>query len=76
LHISSKYLGKPSRDVVGVNDRISVCLQSCATVVITAIGATIFALVPIPGVLDALEPNVPIVAGERFGDGVFAGSVF
>jgi hypothetical protein len=64
-----------SLDVVGVNESVSVVLQCFFTVQNCFWCAAKFALGFTPSVLDALEPDVAIVAGERFGDGVAAGGV-
>ena len=75
LHVASKNLGEPSLDVVGVNERVGVGFQSRRPVENGFARAAILALVAIPSVFEALEPDVAIVAGEGFGDGVFAGGV-
>ena len=72
LHIASKQLGKPSLDVVGVNERIGVGFEVFATIERLLAGAAISAVFTFPGVLGAFEPDVPIIAGERLGDGVLA----
>src|SRR5580704_1870952 len=75
LHIASKNLGEPSLDVVGVNERVGVGFQSCRPVENGFAGSAILALVAVPSVFEALEPDIAIVAGEGFGDGVFASGV-
>lgn len=69
---ASQNLGEPSLDVVGVNERVGVGFQSCRPVENGFARAAILALVAIPSVFEALEPDVAIVAGEGFGDGVLA----
>ena len=75
LHIASKYLGEPSLDVVGVNECVGMGFKTFGPVENGFCSAAKLALVAIPRVFDALEPDVPIVAGEGFGDGVLAGGV-
>ena len=72
LHFASKQLGHPSRDVIGVNERIGVGLKPLATVKGLLAGAAILALAINPRVLDALEPDVAVVALEGLGNGVLA----
>src|SRR2546422_259903 len=73
LHISSKYLSDLGLGIVRVNERVGVGFQSFTTVENGASGTAELAPVSHPRVLRALEPDVPIVAGEGLGDGVLAG---
>src|SRR5207249_2033045 len=53
-------------------ERISVGFEPFATVQCTLAGAAVTARIAHPGVLGAFEPDVPIIGGERLGDGVLA----
>jgi len=72
LHIASKKLAYASLDVVGVNERIGVGLQTLATVKGLLACAAVLAIATNPHVLGALEPDIAVVAAEGLGDGVLA----
>ena len=71
--MASKYLGEPSFDTVCVNERVGVGFEVFASIESGASRAAVFALAFNPSMLETLEPDVPVVGGEGFGYGVFAG---
>jgi hypothetical protein len=68
LHFSSKDLIKPSFDVVSVNECVGMGFEPFCTIKNRFARAAILAFAAIPSVVNALEPDVPVVAGERVRD--------
>ena len=65
-------MGEPCLDVVGVNERVGVGFQPLGAIQHGFCRTAIRARTISPSVFEAFEPDVPIVPGEGFGDGVFA----
>ncbi len=72
LHIVSKYLGKPSRDVVGVDEGIGVVFQPLRPIKNRLPCSTVTAFSILPVMFRALKPNITGIVGEPLGDGMCA----
>src|ERR1041384_1977803 len=75
LHVASKNLGQPRLDIVCVYERIGMGFELFLAVENSSRRAAELAVISDPRVIRALEPDVPIIAGEALRNGVFAGGV-
>ncbi|OPZ12114.1 MAG: hypothetical protein BWZ07_01555 [Alphaproteobacteria bacterium ADurb.BinA280] len=76
LHIVSKQLDDASLNVIRVNKRIGIILNTRISIEECFWSTTKYALRVSPRMLDSLKPDVARLAGKAFGNRVFAIGVF
>src|SRR4051794_6971372 len=72
LHVVSKELGDPSRDVIGMDEGVCVAFAAVAAVerplTCAAVTTPAAAVTSDPSMAHRLEPDVPILVAESRGD--------